>query len=74
MSRASSTLRRLERQAARRNPGRVLIVVSWDDPGYLTDADGRRWPEEEYKRQYPNDRIIVMTWGDGEEDEHTTTA
>ena len=68
MSKVSGALRRLERQwerqRERRGPGRVLFVTSWDDPDYVTDEDGRRWPAAEWERLHPDAVTIQMTWGD----------
>jgi len=73
MSRAGGTLRKLERQIARRNLGRVLPIkiltygaggFSYDDDGLYHEGD-RTYTEEEVTALGADYQLIIVCYGDG---------
>lgn len=62
--RINERLRRLEKR--RKSAGQVFIVCSFDDPGHVTDSNGRRMTDEEFRRLHPDATMIKLTWGDEE--------
>lgn len=71
MSRVIGTLKRLERQAARRNLGRVLpikILTYGDLDGNdgLYHAGDRTYTEEEMTALQADYQLVIVTYGDGQ--------
>lgn len=66
MSRAAGTLKRLERQAARRAAGRVLPIkiLSYEDGLY--SQGGRTYTQEEVTALETEYQLVIICW-EGEE-------
>lgn len=72
MSRVSGALRRLERQAARRNLGRVLPIkiLSYGAGGFPYDNDGlyhegdRTYTQEEMTALQADYQLIIVCYGE----------
>ncbi len=63
-------LRAIERRlAARRRPGAVYIVASFEDDDHVNDSDGRRWTLAEWEAAHPDATTIQLRWGDGGDDD-----
>lgn len=70
MSKAAGTLKRLERQAARRGAGRVLPIkiLGEESPGLYREG-GRTYTEEEMRALEADYQLIIVCYGDGPPDD-----